>query len=361
MTVLSPVEMVKNFSLTQSCRESDELPIEGLAAYLLKKVPEFMSTQELHIKQFSGGASNLTYQLFNGKKSLILRRPPSGTKAKSAHDMVREHDVLTKVGQFYSLSPQPILLCEDESIMGEKFFIMQEIKGFGIDKNLPVEMNEKQQKQLCENFVHGLITLHEIDIKRPEIASLGKPQGYVERQLEGWQARYQKARTDDVPSSDPIYQWLKLNLAFNSGYQALVHNDYKFDNFILDPDKPQTIIGVLDWEMTTLGDPLLDLGCSLAYWVEQNDPDPMQAIRMMPTHLSGMMTREEIFQYYCDKRGLSDIELTPYYVFGLFRLAVIAQQIYYRSYHGQTDNPKFKHFGQLVNILIDYAQQQINH
>lgn len=360
MTDKSNFDLVNGFDLTQDCRESDKLPIESLAAYLLNYLPEFMKNRRLGIKQFSGGASNLTYRLSNDQDSIILRRPPPGTKAKSAHDMVREHDVLNKLSEYYSLSPKPVLLCEDETVIGEKFFIMQEIKGLGIAKNLPVDMNELQQNRLCENFVDGLVALHEIDIKHSQLASLGKPLGYVERQLEGWQQRYQKAKTDDVLSSDTTYQWLKSNLPLNSGLQALVHNDYKFDNFILDADKPEEIIGVLDWEMTTLGDPLLDLGCSLAYWVEANDPETMHAIRMMPTHLSGMMSRQEIFERYCTKRNIVGARLTPYYVFGLFRLAVIAQQIYYRFYHGQTDNPKFMHFGQLVNILIDNAQQQIS-
>jgi len=349
----------EDYDLFQESRSSDELPIKNLVNFLITYMPEFMQSKTLHIKQFSGGASNLTYALSNKQKSIILRRPPSGVKAKSAHDMVREYDVLKKVGQHFSLSPKPILLCEDESVIGENFFIMQQIDGLNINKNLPVEMDDNQQQQLCNNFVAGLVELHEIDITQADIASLGKPDGYVERQLEGWQTRYQKAKTDDVVSSETVYQWLKNNLQFNSKYQSLVHNDYKFDNFILDPNQPEKIVGVLDWEMTTLGDPLLDLGCSLAYWVEKNDPETMQAIRMMPTHLSGMMSRQQIFELYCKQRNMTDIELTPYYVFGLFRLAVIAQQIYYRFYLGQTDNPKFKHFGQLVNILIGHAEQQI--
>ena len=349
----------KDFQLSQDAREADKLPVKKLVQYLEQKLPKFMQEKILHIKQFSGGASNLTYLLSNGVDGIILRRPPSGTKAKSAHDMVREHDILRKIEKYYSLSPKPILVCEDESIIGEKFFIMQQIIGLGIDKSLPVDMTNEQQTQLCENFACGLVELHQIDITQPELASLGKPTGYVERQLEGWQDRYQKAKTEDVVASDKVYSWLKENLIFDSKYQSLVHNDYKFDNFILDPEKPEKIIGVLDWEMTTLGDPLLDLGCSLAYWVEKNDPENMQAIRMMPTHLSGMMSRQQIFDRYCEKRNISRVKLTPYYVFGLFRLAVIAQQIYYRFYHGQTDNPKFKHFGQLVNILINHAEQQI--
>ena len=350
---------MSEFILSQESRESDKLPIEDLAYYLADKMPDFIQSKQLHINQFSAGASNLTYQLTSGNQSIILRRPPSGTKAASAHDMVREHNVIKSVSAFYSLSPKPLLLCEDESIIGEKFFIMEKIEGLGVDKNLPIEMNNEQQRELCKNFINGLIQLHEIDIESGELSQLGKPTGYVERQLEGWQKRFNKAKTDDVGSSDKIYQWLSTHLPKDSGYQSLIHNDYKFDNLILDRDQPEKIKGVLDWEMTTLGDPLLDLGCTLAYWVEENDEPTMQAIRMMPTHLDGMMTRDEIFKIYCERRKITNFDLKPYYVFGLFRLAVIAQQIYYRFYHGQTDNQKFKGFGQLVNILLNKAQQEI--
>jgi aminoglycoside phosphotransferase (APT) family kinase protein len=352
--------MVKSkFILEQNSRQADSLPIEKLAAYLNEKLPDFMLASRLSISQFSAGSSNLTYCLSNGEQALILRRPPNGTKAKSAHDMCREYNVLNKVSEYYSLSPKPILLCEDETVIGDKFFIMEQISGLSIGKNLPIEMNLAQQKSLCENFITGMVDLHNIDIEHTNLASLGKPDGYVERQLKGWQERYLKAKTDDVADSETLYLWLKNHLPYDSKLSSLIHNDYKFDNLILDRKQPDKIIGVLDWEMTTLGDPLMDLGCSLAYWVEKDDPKPLQQIRMMPTHLGGMMSRQQIFDRYCKQRELSGISLTPYYVFGLFRLAVIAQQIYYRFYHGQTDNPKFEHFGQLVNILINTAEFHI--
>ena len=349
-----------DFILSQKSRESDKLPIAKLAEYLVEKMPEFIQDRQLHIEQFSAGASNLTYQLTSGDHSIILRRPPSGTKAASAHDMVREHNVIERVSKYYSLSPKPLLLCEDESVIGEKFFIMEKINGLGIGKNLPLEMTIYQHKTLCNNFVKGLVELHEIDISSSDLSELGKPKGYVERQLEGWQKRYLKAKTDDVVSSDHVYQWLKSNLPLDSGYQSLIHNDYKFDNLILNPDQPEKIKGVLDWEMTTLGDPFLDLGCSLAYWVNADDNAAMKAVRMMPTHLEGMMTRQQVFDGYCHLREIENVELAPYYVFGLFRLAVIAQQIYYRFYHGQTDNQKFSKFGQLVNILLTHAKREMN-
>jgi aminoglycoside phosphotransferase (APT) family kinase protein len=345
--------------LSQNSRPSDQLNLDKLADYLKIELQDFANVSNFHVEQFSGGASNLTYRLSIDDKDLILRRPPSGTKAKSAHDMQREYSTLKTIAGFYSLSPRPVLLCLDESVIGEQFFIMQPIDGLAIDKNLPVDMNENQIEQLCKNYVHGLVELHDIDINQSEIASLGKPQGYVKRQLEGWNERFSKAKTDDVLANHKIYQWLVDNLPLNSGQEALIHNDYKFDNLVLDKKNPEKIIGVLDWEMSTLGDPLLDLGCSLAYWIEADDAQELHAIRMMPTHLPGMMTRQQIFESYCKERGLVNIELKPYYIFGLFRLAAIAQQIYYRLYHGQTDNPKFKHFASLVNILIQAAEKQM--
>ena len=355
-----PSVNIDSLSLTQNCRASDDLPLLALTEYLLQHFPKFVTTQQIHLEQFSAGASNITYRLSNGEQSVILRRPPNGTKAKSAHDMVREHNVLTQLQPVYSLSPQPILVCEDKSIIGEQFFLMQEIKGLGIAKELPVPLDQQAQFRLCENFVKSLVELHQIDITQPNLASLGKPEGYVERQLSGWHQRYNQAKTDDVASVEEVATWLEVNLPISSGYQSLVHNDFKFDNLIVDSAQPEKIIGVLDWEMTTLGDPLLDLGCSLAYWVEASDSQHLQAIRMMPTHLAGMMTRAQIFEYYCQLREIPKTDMRPYYVFGLFRLAAIAQQIYYRFYHGQTDNPKFKHFGQLVNILIAQCGSEIS-
>lgn len=360
MSKQEPSINVDTLSLTQNSRASDELPVLAIAKFFANKLPDFLMTKQLHIEQFSAGASNITYRLTNGKDSLILRRAPSGTKAKSAHDMIREHNVLTQLQSVYSLSPKPILVCDDKSIIGEDFFLMQEIQGLSIAKDLPVTLNPQAHYELCENFVKSFVELHQIDISRPNIASLGKPDGYVERQLKGWYERYNQAKTDDVSTIDHIAKWLEQNLLMSSGYQSLVHNDFKFDNLIVDKKYPQKIIGVLDWEMTTLGDPLLDLGCSLAYWVEQSDHQHLQAIRMMPTHLPGMMSRTQIFEYYCQLRKIPVIDMRPYYIFGLFRLAAIAQQIYFRFYHGQTDNSKFKNFGQLVNILIAHCDTEIS-
>ena len=349
-------------NVTQQAREQDRLPEEALVNYLLNYqellFPDLVE-KGLHIQQFEGGASNLTYQLSSGDVSLVLRRPPAGTKAKKAHDMSREYQLLKAVHPIYSYAPKAYLLCEDESVLGYPFFIMESKQGVGVGKELPVETSQEQNRTLCLNWIKQLTSLHKIDITTPELAQLGKPEGYVSRQLEGWTKRYKQARTPDVPDIDYVVEWLTDNLPQSSGFQSLIHNDYKFDNFLLNKDNPTEIVALLDWEMSTLGDPLMELGCSLAYWVEANDPVEMQMIRRMPTHLPGMFSRQQIFDRYCEEMGISQKSITPYYVFGLFRLAGIAQQIYYRFYHQQTDNPIFKNFGKLVAILLAAAIREI--
>jgi aminoglycoside phosphotransferase (APT) family kinase protein len=203
------------------------------------------------------------------------------------------------------------------------------------------------------------LALHRVDVQAAGLADFGKPEGYVRRQVEGWSERYRKARTDDVPDAEPIMKWLAEHLPPESGRAALIHNDYKFDNVVLDPKNPLNIIGVLDWEMATLGDPLMDLGCSLAYWIDAGDPEEFQMIRQLPTNVPGMMTRRELVDSYAQKSGQPIRDFHFYYVFGLFRLAVIAQQIYYRYSQGQTTNKRFAQFGLFVSLLCYRAEQVI--
>ncbi|NVJ61527.1 MAG: glucose 1-dehydrogenase [Gammaproteobacteria bacterium] len=346
-------------NLIQKTREQDKLPEEPLVKFLVDALPDiFKADQDIHVEQLTGGASNLTYLLTSNDKTVVLRRPPMGTKAKTAHDMVREFKVLKSIETQYPYAPKPLALCEDESVMDAPFFIMEQIKGDTIGKKLPFKASEQDCQKLCEEWLDKIVSLHKLPINESPVAELGKPEGYVGRQLKGWTERYKKAQTPDVPDVDYVTDWLDKHLPESSGHQSMIHNDYKFDNFVIDSDA-KSIVGVLDWEMTTLGDPLMDIGCSLAYWVEANDSMEMQMIRRMPTHLSGMLTRQQMFDLYCVKMNIKDAKLEPYYVFGLFRLAGIAQQIYYRFYHGQTDNPMFKDFGKLVGILVSTAIQQI--
>lgn len=332
-------------------REGEELDLARIEAYLRQALPGLKGA--LSVAQFPGGHSNLTYLVTVGDTELVLRRPPPGTKARSAHDMGREFRVLSKLQPLFPQAPKAYAYCEDEAVIGAPFYLMQRFHGIVLRKDLPKDMplTPEQCRRLCENLVDLQARLHKVDYAQAGLADFGRPQGYVQRQVEGWSQRFAKAKTDDVPGCEAIMQWLHDRQPGDSGYVGIIHNDYKFDNVVLDRADPLTIIGVLDWEMATLGDPLMDLGCSLAYWVEKTDPPPLQLARMAPTHLPGMLTRKEMLARYAAQTGVQMDAFDFYYVFGLFRLAVIAQQIYYRYYHKQVSDQRFAMFGQFVTHL----------
>ena len=332
-----------------------------------KAVSEWLRNQGIDIEgeptvtQFSGGASNWTYRLqYNSQndsesknQDLILRRPPKGTKAKSAHDMVREYAVQKALEDAYPYVPKMIALCTDEDVIGADFYVMERMEGIIPRANLPkgVDLDVEQTRALCTNVIDALIELHQVDCKEhPDLVNLGRGDGYCERQISGWDKRYVKAKTPNVPSFALVRQWLGKHTPADSK-TCVIHNDWRFDNVILDAEDPTKVIGVLDWEMATLGDPLMDLGSALAYWIEEDDNIIMQQSRRQPTHLKGMMTRDEVVAYYLEKTGLEIDNWTFYEVFGLFRLAGIVQQIYYRYYHKQTTNPAFKNFWIIVHVL----------
>lgn len=340
----------------QPPRPGEALDTGKLSAYIRAALPDMAG--DIRIAQFPGGHSNLTYLVSVGHTEMVLRRPPPGTKAASAHDMHREYRVLSKLNGVYPLAPKPYAYCEDEAVIGAPFYLMQRYHGTILRKDLPsgLTLNPAQARGLCENFVDALVGLHQVDYQAAGLADFGKPQGYVERQVSGWNQRFLKAKTDDVPACENIMQWLADKQTGDSGYVGIIHNDYKFDNVVLASDDPLQIIGVLDWEMTTLGDPLMDLGCALSYWVQPGDPPPLQLSRMGPTNLPGMFTREDIIARYVEKTGDAIPNIDFYYVFGLFRLAVIAQQIYYRYYHGQVTDKRFEMFGQFVTYLSQICE-----
>ena len=331
-------------------RTGEELDIRAVGNWLIEHGEDISGPVE--VTQYSGGASNWTYRLKYENADLILRRPPTGTKAKSAHDMSREYHVQRALAEYYPVVPEMVLLCQDESVIGCDFYVMKRIEGIIPRANLPKEINfdELQTRELCTNFIDKLIELHQVPYEGTELEKLGKGDGYCQRQVDGWDSRYEKAKTLNVPSFKYVRQWLKDHVPSDSK-TCVIHNDWRFDNVILDPENPSKIIGVLDWEMATLGDPLMDLGSSLAYWVEESDNAIFKATRRQPTHLKGMFTRAEVVEYYLNKTGLKTDNWTFYEVFGIFRLAVIAQQIYYRYYHKQTNNPAFKDFWIVIHAL----------
>ena len=336
-------------------REGEELDAKAVSEWLREQGINIEG--EPTVTQFSGGASNWTYRLqYNGEgtdQDLILRRPPKGTKAKSAHDMVREYTVQEALKDAYPYVPKMVALCTDEDVIGADFYVMERMEGIIPRANLPkgVDLDLEQTRALCTNVIDALIELHQVDYtKYPDLVNLGRGEGYCERQVTGWDKRYVKAKTPNVPSFALVRQWLGKHTPADSK-TCLIHNDWRFDNVILAADDPTKVIGVLDWEMATLGDPLMDLGSALAYWIEEDDNIIMQQSRRQPTHLKGMMTRDEVVAYYLEKTGLKIDNWTFYEVFGLFRLAGIVQQIYYRYYNKQTSNPAFKNFWIIVHVL----------
>jgi aminoglycoside phosphotransferase (APT) family kinase protein len=339
----------------KAVREGEGLDWGKVEAYLKSALPDLSG--ELQVQQFPSGFSNLTYLLSVGETELILRRPPFGTKAKTAHDMGREVRMLQALKPVFPYCPAPLAYCEDLAVMDAPFYVMERLRGVILRANPPkgMTLTPEQARALCENAIDAWAQLHCVDYRAVGLGDFGKPEGYVRRQVEGWSERYRRARTDDAPDFEAVMQWLAAHQPPDSPHAAVIHNDFKFDNLVLDPNDPTRIIGVLDWEMATIGDPLMDLGSGLAYWVNATDPDAVQMIRQLPTHLPGMLTREEVLARYAEKMGRPIARFDFYYCFGLFRLAVIAQQIYYRFYHGQTKDPRFQMLVFAVRVLEETA------
>lgn len=340
-------------------RKGEALDIHRVAAFLRDAVPGLDGPWT--VRQFPSGASNLTYLVTAGGREMVLRRPPFGTKPKSGHDMQREYTVLKALGPAYPYCPRPLAYTDDPGVMGCPFYVMERIPGIVLRRDIPPALGlaPGDVTRLCRHLVKALNELHRVDYAGIGLGDFGKPQGYVERQVQGWSRRYRAAHTPDVPDAEAVMAWLLEKMPPDTDAPALIHNDYKFDNVVLDPGDPLKIIGVLDWEMTTLGDPLMDLGGTLAYWVEAGDPEEMQLIRSVPTNAEGALTRREVVALYEDLSGRPMGHYDFYYCFGLFKLAGICQQIYYRFYHGQTTDERFSVLGSVTAILERAAMRVI--
>lgn len=340
-------------------RAGEEIDPVTIKKFLQENIEDLSG--EISISQFPSGYSNLTYLIDFGGRQMVLRRPPIGAKVKAGHDMGREYNVLKALHPIFPYCPKPLAFSEDTSIIGCPFFVMDRLSGIILRKELPagLSFSKLQAANLCRTLTDLQADIHSIDVKGSGLESIGKPQGYIKRQVEGWSQRYRKAKTADAPDCETIMAWLKEKMPADTEHPTIIHNDYKFDNVVLDPEQPEKIIGVLDWEMTTYGDPLMDLGSSLAYWVEENDPESMQMIRSMPTNIPGALTRQEILDHYEKRTGRSTRQFDFYYAFGLFRLAVIAQQIYYRYFHKITTNKRFATLIFAVNALEKTALKVI--
>ncbi len=326
----------------------------NIAQYLQQQLD---TSGEISFKAFKGGASNLTYSVKDDQHEWIMRTSPPGTKAKGAHDMSREYHLLRQLHPHFSLCPEVVLLCEDPQVFDRDFYLMQPINGIIIRQQLPEVYQGHDLGKLCRELIKVHHQLHQAPTD--ELQRFNKGPGYIDRQIAGWIHRYQRV-TPEKNLAPPVIKWLLKNQPSDERNYTLIHNDYKFDNVVFDPQNIDQIIGVLDWEMTTIGDPLMDLGCSLAYWFEATDHELLRQISMMPTYLPGMLTRDEVVHQYSLHSGVAIDNYHYYYIYGLFRLAVILQQIFYRYERGQTDNPAFKPLGMVRDLVLQQALSHLN-
>ena len=344
---------------SRSVRPGEELPLERLLAYLRESLTDLDGP--ISVEQFPCGFSNLTYLLRVGDRELVLRRPPIGAKIKTAHDMGREYRILTHLQPVYKKVPKPLLYCEDEAVLGAPFYVMDRVKGIILRARAPkgLELSSEVMRGLSETFIENLAEIHTVDYEAAGLRDLGSPQGYVKRQVEGWTRRYQNARTDDVPEIEQLSVWLIDHLPADSDQAALIHNDYKFDNLVLSPEDLGRVVAVLDWEMATIGDPLMDFGTSLGYWVESTDPEEWQKYGFGLTNRPGSFTRTELLDRYEKQTGRRIEEPVFYFAYGLLKIAVIVQQIYFRYQKGLTRDPRFADLGGLVKACGELAQRAI--
>lgn len=321
-------------------RTGEELDKGILADYLSEHIPDLEG--DLAIEQFPSGYSNLTYLLRFENRQLVLRRPPFGVKIKTAHDMSREFTILSRLIAVYPKVPTPLHYCADKAILGAPFYVMTRVKGVILRPQMPEELipSADMMRRIAGSFIDNLIELHNIDPSAAGLDALGKPEAYIERQILGWTKRYHNARSKDITELEVVAEWLVENMPGESG-ATLIHNDYKYDNLVLEPEDLGRILAVLDWEMATIGDPLMDLGTTLGYWVEAGDPDEIKALRLSPTDLPGNPGRTELVERYFKLSGRNAANIVYYYVYGLFKLAVIVQQIYSRYLSGHTKDPRF--------------------
>ncbi len=331
--------------------------LENLIPYLTEKLG--ITPIKTNINQFKGGFSNLTYDIRLDDLEVVMRRPPFGTKISKAHDMVREYRVLESlVKAGYQKIPKPILCCEDESVIGSPFFIMEKVNGMILRNSIPpdIQIDQGFFTTLSKNTIDVLLQLHQLDLEFSGLDQLGKPQGYIERQVSGWSERYFKAKTDELQEMGLVSEWLGANQPKQENF-GFIHNDLKYDNLVLSGPTDPSIRAVLDWEMATVGDPLMDLGTTLAYWSESSDPEILKMFNL--TYPTGNFTRAEVIAYYGYESKMNMDNILFYYVFGLFKVGVIAQQIYKRYSMGFASDPRFSNLIKAVSACGKLAVNSI--
>ena len=340
-------------------REDEDFDHDRVAAYLRDRLPG--SDQPLTIRQFGGGHANLTYLLCFGAQEYVLRRPPLGPVAATAHDMGREYRVLSVLHQVYPLAPRAYAYCEDPALIGAPFFVMERRRGTVVRRAIPPEFgggaDPVKNRQISEVLIDALADLHDVDYRAVGLESLGKPDGFLRRQIDGWMGRYERAKTRELKVADDVVAWLRDRQP-PSPAPTLLHNDWRLDNMMLDADNPARAEAVFDWDMCTVGDPLCDLGTLLASWMEEGEGLSGATAGTMPSNVPGFLTRRDAVTRYGARRQIDVSHVPYYYVFGLFKIAIVLQQIYHRYHVGQTKDARFAHFDQVAELLFGLAQSR---
>jgi aminoglycoside phosphotransferase (APT) family kinase protein len=338
-------------------RPDEDFDHERLAAYLRGRLPG--SAAPLAVEQFGGGHANLTYLLRFGAQEYVLRRPPLGPVAPSAHDMGREYRVLSVLHQGYPPAPRAYLYCDDAAVIGAPFFVMERRRGIVVRRQIPAEFgggaDAAVNRRISEVLIDALADLHQVNYEQIGLGTIGKPDGFLQRQIEGWIGRYERAKTREVPVVDEVAAWLRAHRPA-SPPATLLHNDFRLDNVMLDAHDPGRVEAVFDWDMCTLGDPLADLGTLLSAWHEAGEQFAGASAGTMPSQVPGFLTRREAAQRYGARRGVDVSAMPYYYVFGLFKIAVVLQQIYVRYHRGQTQDERFAVFDRIAEMLFELAK-----
>lgn len=347
---------------TTKVRSGEQLDAIALEGYLREHLaPKCAEISSIEIEQFPGGHSNLTYLIRCGTHEFVLRRPPVGPVAPTAHDMPREYKLLSVINPHFSLAPKPVLLCEDPDVIGVPFYLMERRRGLIVRHKLPEQLDDLETRhQLSESVVDTLVALHSVDIQATGISQIGKPNGFVARQVHGWADRWQRSKTGELIEMDQVIDWLSNRLPDGSaGDPTIVHNDVKLDNLMLDETNPAKVVAVLDWEMCTVGDPLIDVGLLLSYWTMKGS-DQTSSLRAV-TNGPGWLTREQMVERYEKKSGRDLSRIVFYETFARFKVAVVIQQIYFRYVRGQTKDERFRNFDALVRELATDALTLAQH
>jgi aminoglycoside phosphotransferase (APT) family kinase protein len=341
-----------------SVRAEDVIDRSRLFSYLKSHVDGLVGDGEL--LQFHAGHSNLTYLVKFANRELVIKRSPPGQKAKSAHDMGREFKVLSRLHGHYPFAPRAFAYCEDASIAGSPFCVMERATGVIIRSQHPAGITPEQIALQFAHLIDGLADLHSLSVAEVGLADFGRPAGYRQRQAEGWAGRLEAARTDDLVDFAPVTKWLADNMPREPERAAVVHNDFKLDNLVWDSENVAALKAVLDWEMSTVGDPILDLACTMSFWLDPTDPPELRALRAMPTLLPGVLSRSEAIHRYVE-RAKHPIQSAKFLLcFGYLRRAAIEQQKYVRYRRGETTDQRFSQLNASVKALRDTSLSVIN-